>query len=209
MKPPTEPDLQADIARFPGTEARTRTTFQHPFLDRDRPRRQRRPTSPPTRAPAPSTPRPPTASTTSPPASATTCPKSSMSTTPAARCSGNTNGHRSQPYEGLTVFKSNKVIIELLREKRRAPRRQPLRALLPPLLALPQPRHRPRHRAVVHRHGNPHEARPQPLVGRRGSIPWIPDLHTMQGHHLPPARPRRDQARSSGTPPGAKSASPT
>ena len=40
-----------------------------------------------------------------------------MSTTPAARCTPSASAAAPQPYEGLTVFKSNPVIIDLLREK--------------------------------------------------------------------------------------------
>ena len=69
-------------------------------------------------------------------------------------------GGVAQAYEGLSVWKSNPVIIRTAERERGIARGLRVRALLSALLALPQPCHRPRHRAVVHRHGYAHDGCP-------------------------------------------------
>ena len=69
--------------------------------------------------------------------------------------------HHPEPpaFEGKKVWAANPLIIELLKQSRRAAGVREISALLPALLALPPAGDLPRHRAVVHRAGDAGEAR--------------------------------------------------
>ncbi len=166
------------LATFPGTRL-DRATFQHPFLDRSS-SASTPTTSPPSRAPAPSTPRPRTAPTTSSPAPATASPSSATSTPRAASATAcpSTTASRSSPPTPPSSISSATAAPSWAGRTSTTPTRTAGAATTPSSSAPPS----------------------------SGSSPWKPPCppaspSSRRGrtrHHLPSARPRRDPQRHLG-----------